>query len=140
MMIDIRIARVSLTKTWLIGSGLLLLLMLQQTLTLPHADNVRDLWAWIIPLLAPTLGLIVGVWAYEHHNNKSSSKVADAFLFKMTKLLSVCYMLLIASTPLLRPLVPYSMAEWLTLSQYWLGFLQAPVTAVIGALFAQSRA
>ena len=56
--------RNQLAKIWLIGSGLVFLLLVVQSLLHAYGDLTQDVWGWFLPTLLPTLGLIVTVLTY----------------------------------------------------------------------------
>ena len=131
--------RTTLARIWLSGAGSLALLLVVTSILRGRADAAREVWSWFLPLVLPTLGLIVGVLGAAARTQKEEALVRKSFADIATGL-SVGYLAIVALTVLLEPLSPIRGADLHGMSNYWLGPLQGLVVAALGYLFTSKQA
>ncbi len=124
-----------LAGVWLIGCGLIFLLMLGQTLGGKYGGQVDKAWSWFIPTVLPILSIIVGAVAYEARR-EPQSVTADRLAFHLSVGLSLSYLLLVIATVLFQPLSRMTPLELMSVSNLWLGPVQGLVGIVVGVFFA----
>lgn len=88
----IKTARSMLSITWVIGSVPLFIVIPLQSFNQVYGDeqNWDKGWLWIMPLLFPILGTIIGSWSVGE-NEVDDFEVASTSVFWMTMILSVVY-------------------------------------------------
>lgn len=142
-MIPLERARWTLGILWFIGSGLLFVLLIVQSLAGVYEARVQDVWGWALPNLIPTLSLMIGVFAAGALSEQAES---DAMwvrrpFFRLSLAMSVFYLLAVAAAFFAQPFlgaIQGAQGDPMTLfntSNLWLGPLQGLVAAMIGALF-----
>ena len=89
----IKTARSSLSIIWVVGSVPIILIVNLQTLNQTYGDaqNWDKGWMWIMPLIFPTLGSIIGSWSVGD-NKVDNLEVASKSAFVLTVILSVLYL------------------------------------------------
>lgn len=137
-------ARWSLAKLWFIGSGLIFLLLVGQSIGTIYDGALQTVWGWALPNFVPTLALMVSVFAADAlkpYNEADSSKVREPF-YKLAFGLSIFYLSIFLVTILSVPAFLYmrqgtkvSAIDLLQVSNLWLGPLQGIVVAALGVLF-----
>jgi len=126
----------SLATVWFLGTGILFLLILLQTLFGKYLGEEEKAWGWFLPTVMPTLSLIIGVLVADMTQGLvDEERKIDPFLYKLAMSLSIVYFLVVLSSVLVQPFTPMSILEILNLSNLWLGPLQGLVAASIGAFF-----
>jgi hypothetical protein len=124
-----------LAAIWLSLGGLLLLVVFIQTILGHYGDKANEAWSWLLPVILPTLSLIVGVLVSDSVGTSVGTKMVDGFLFKISVLLSVIYLLCAASVIFLSPLVNTPVLQLMNSSNLGLGPMQGLVSACIGVFF-----
>lgn len=124
-----------LAVVWLIGAGVLFVLMMTQSLTGRYNLQTREAWGWLLPTLMPTMSLIVGVLAMEIRGPKDKARPVDPFLYHLAMGLSVFYLVVVAATILAKPFLDMTAIEAMNLSNLWLGPLQGLVSAMVGVFY-----
>lgn len=107
----------------------------------PRTSFTKDVWAWILPLLFPTLGLIVTTIVATRVPGGRPERVRCSFAYAALAF-SVFYLLLIAITLLLQPFYatsPSDAVAKMQLSNLWLGPLQALVTSALAVAFVRGE-
>src|SRR5215472_5380853 len=56
--------RVRFAWVWLGGVGLILIILVVQSLLHVYGDLTQEAWGWFLPTLMPTLGMIITVLTY----------------------------------------------------------------------------
>lgn len=135
--------RTQLALVWFGGAGAFLVLLIVQSLGTVFTGKVPDLFAWALPTIMPTLGLIGSVLAAQAVV-RAGTEMKDAWVrasfFRLTRLLSIAYLVvLLVGTPAITVVASTrtgaNALEMLALSNYWLAPLQTLVALVMGALF-----
>src|SRR5688572_24060328 len=118
--------RTWLTKMWLIGAGFTAVILVVTSILRGRAEAAREVWSWFLPLVLPTLGLMIGVLGAAALAERKETFVRKSFADIATAL-SIGYLAILASTILLEPFSPARGAELYSISNYWLGPLQGLV-------------
>jgi hypothetical protein len=133
-MVSMSAARTLITRTWLIGAGFSAVILVLQSILRGRADAAREVWSWFLPLVLPTIGLMVGVLGAAAMTRREEALVRKSFV-GVALWLSVAYLAILSLTILLEPFSPLRGAELHGMSNYWMGPLQGLVVAALGYLF-----
>ncbi|HEX2493659.1 MAG TPA: hypothetical protein VHK24_07775 [Steroidobacter sp.] len=133
-MLPLSAVRARITRTWLWGAGFTALILVVSSILRGRAEAARDVWSWFLPLVLPTIGLMVGVLGAAAMTRRKEVFVRKSFV-DIALGLSVAYLAMVSATVLLEPLSPLRGAELYGTSNYWLGPLQGLVVAALGYLF-----
>jgi len=93
----VRTARTLLSATWVIASIPLILIVTLQSLLEVFGTDWDKPWAWLVQLLFPILGIVVGVWSVSDSESETV-QIASTVVFWGTMLLSLCYIAMIYLT------------------------------------------
>ena len=135
---DAQKCRKTILVVWLIGTGLLFVLLFIQSIFEHYGNDVPDAWGWFTTSVMPTLSLILGVTIAEHGQQQLPKQV-DRFSYLLVFWISVVYLVVALVTLLLEPISPLGSIGLLKRSNLWLGPLQGIVTASFGVLFARTN-
>ena len=128
--------RKKLAVVWFSGGGILMLLLIVQSLLGKFGSDVGEVWAWFLPTLMPTLSLMIGVFVMGSRSGGDNARQqAVPFLYRLALCLSYSYIVIVALPILCQPLVGKAIAELIQLSEYWIGPMQGLVAGVLGAFF-----
>jgi hypothetical protein len=127
-------ARTLITRTWLIGAGSSALILVVTSILRGRADAAREVWSWFLPLVLPTVGLMIGVLGAAAMIRRENTLVRKSFV-DIAFWLSVAYLSILSLTILLEPLSPLKGSDLHGMSNYWMGPLQGLVIAALGYLF-----
>jgi hypothetical protein len=130
--------RTTLARLWLGGSGSSALILVVISILHGRPDAAREVWSWFIPLVLPTIGLMVGVLGAAALSEQKETYVRNSFA-DIAFWLSVAYLALISLTILLEPFSPIRGAELHGMSNYWIGPFQGLVVAALGYLFTSEK-
>jgi hypothetical protein len=133
--VSMRAAKRQLAVIWLVGAGLLFLILIGQTIGGVYGGGVQRAWGWLLPSIMPTLSLIVGVIVSDAQQTGKADPQVDPFLVSVARWFSGGYVALLLATILSQPFASTTPLESLQTSQLWLGPLQGLVSALMGALF-----
>lgn len=125
---------------WFIGSGLLFSLMFFQTIFGHYGEKADEAWGWLIPNIAPTLSLMLGVLIIDSLSEEAKDETVDRFIFRLSLFMSAVYLSTVALTILVQPFAYLSPLELLKQSNLWLRPFQGLISACIGAFFSSQRA
>lgn len=146
--ISLERARSRISTLWFLSSGaILLLLFLQSFAGIFEAETAngsavsftKEAWSWITPLLAPTLGLIVGNIVADRNTEKSQETVRLSF-YRWMLWLSVFYLTPIALTVVVQVFYqgnPAKGIELMRTSSFLLALVQGLVIPVLAVAFAK---
>lgn len=126
--------RTSITRIWLIGAGFSAIILIVASILRGQADAAREVWSWFIPLVLPTIGLMVGVLGAAAMTDRDETFVRSSF-FNIAWWLSAAYLLVLSLTVLLEPFSPLRGAELHGMTNYWMGPFQGLVVGALGYLF-----
>jgi hypothetical protein len=134
--------RVRLAWVWLIGAGLILILLVVQSLLHAYGELTQEAWGWFLPTMMPTLGMIITVLTYTALDPHTSGSVVRRAFFQIALSLSVAYLVLVLLTIVMQPFAAKSAAERVDLmrtSNLWLGPVQGIVASALGILFVSKQ-
>jgi hypothetical protein len=126
--------RVTLMKLWLIGAGGSAVILVISSILRGRADDAREVWSWFLPLVIPTLGLMVGVLGAAAITRRSEAYVRKSFV-DIAYWLSFAYLLLLFLTIAAEPFSRLRGAELHGMSNYWMAPFQGLVVATLAYLF-----
>lgn len=135
-----RSAEWKLATVWLGASLLLLSILAGQSLSGFYLDRADQVWEWFLPVVMPTLMLIVGVLVADRRTAPAHPPLEEPQLFWLALGLSVFYLLLVAATIVVAALGADRVfpLEPMRRSNLWLGPVQGLVAAAIGVFFHRS--
>ena len=128
-----------LALLWLVGSAILFILLIAQTVGNHYGDKDNEAWGWLLPNLMPTLLLIVGALMADAFGTGAKAKSVDDFVYKVALALSAVYLFMVVLPIGLQPYVSYTPIELLKRSNLWLGPLQGLVSAAVGVFFVKAE-
>jgi hypothetical protein len=102
-----------------------------------EVDKSGEVWKWLVPLLLPTLSLMIGTVASEARKPATSDS-ANQFAYRMSAVLSLVYYALIAGQLLLASKSEH--LDALTTSSLVLAPVQTLVGLALGAFFVSRAA
>ncbi|WP_163881649.1 hypothetical protein [Rhizobium laguerreae] len=126
--------RTVLARLWLSGSGFSAIILVVASILRGRSDAARETWSWFLPLVLPTIGLMLGVLGAAAMARQREKYVRKSFV-DIAFWLSAAYLVLVSLTILLEPFSPLRGAELHGMSNYWLGPMQGLVVAALGYLF-----
>jgi hypothetical protein len=129
-----------LAVIWFAGGGFLFVILVGQSLTGYYEPRTQDAWGWFLPTVMPTLALIVGALVADYRKvvigGQDAPKLSAGPVFWLGAGLSVFYLLVVASSILLQPLLSEtSPLVLMQRSNLWLGPLQGLCVAALGFFF-----
>jgi len=128
-------ARSRLAGQWLIGAGVIFLLLILQSVFGKYHDKAQQVWSWALPSLMPTLTLIISVLGANALEPQDEGGSVRKSFYYLAMWLSTAYLMLILFTILIEPFTTFDSAQLLNLSNLWLGPFQGFVASAIGLLF-----
>jgi len=136
-------ARAWLAAVWFGGGALFVLLLVGQSLGGMFGAELDKVWAWAIPNVFPTLGLMISVlasYALMDRAEADHMQVRTTF-FRIACGVSAFYLLILLLSIVVAPFSAASggpnkhPVEILHVSNFWLGPLQGLAAAVVAAVF-----
>lgn len=130
--------RTTLARLWLVGGGVIFLLLVIQSLLHVYGDLTQEAWGWFLPTLMPSLGMIVTVLTYTALDPSMTGSVVRRTFVPIASWLSAMYLGTVVLTILAPPVTAASPEEAVALmrtSNLWLGPLQGLVASALGVLF-----
>lgn len=128
-----------LAVIWLGGGTAILTIVILQSLLGRFGDRTQEAWAWLLPTLMPTLGMIVTVLGYTALDDRASTAVVRRTFSGLAAWMSAGYLLMIALTLLVQPFTAADPIVLMQMSNLWLGPCQALVASVLGVLFVSKQ-
>ncbi|MDQ6701912.1 MAG: hypothetical protein M3Z96_01795 [Pseudomonadota bacterium] len=136
----IKTARSMLSMTWIIGSVPLIIVVALQAFNQVYGrENWDKGWLWIMPLLFPILGTIIGSWSVGE-NEVDDFEVASTSVFWMTMLFSVVYFAILYGGMIIGA-VTYKHSEWdyiMRASSWFLETLQVLIAIALAKFFIEN--
>lgn len=123
-----------LARLWLIGSGIVFLIVVLQSVLGKYGNHADEVWAWFVPTTVPTVSLIVGVMGARAVGTQDRRTVKSTFV-SLAWWLSLVYLIVLLLTIVLEPYSPFESLDLLKMSNYWLSPLQGLAIATIGHVF-----
>lgn len=134
--------RVRLARIWLIGGGLVLIILVIQSLLHVYGNLTQEAWGWFLPTMMPTSGMIITVLTYTALDPLASGSVVRRTFFPIALWLSIVYLVLVSLTILIQPFASRTPEEAVSLmrtSNLWLGPVQGLVASALGVLFVSKQ-
>jgi hypothetical protein len=127
----------TLAIIWLVGAGLILTLMVGQSLFDVYGARTEEAWSWYLPTVMPSLSLILGVLVADFRAAKAApeSRRKSGPLLGLAIGVSVFYLAMVSLTLLVQPFLATPPLELMQRSNLWLGPLQGLAAATLGAFF-----
>jgi len=132
--IEMQIIRLRLAKIWFIGSGIPFFLMVIQSVLGKYEPKTQEAWSWFIPLVFPTLTLMISVMGSEALGKNKKKQVRAGFA-QITCYLSVAYLAVLSIVIFLEPLSTAEPFKVFSMSNFFLAPIQALVVGALGYLF-----
>jgi hypothetical protein len=131
----VRQCRKRLAVIWLGGAGILFFLLIFQTIFKHYGERASDAWSWFLPTILPTLSLIIAVLVWDALQKAIDPGRIDRFMYRLTCVLSVLYLVAVGLTFFLSPFSPWTPLELMKQSSLYLGPFQGLVAGALGAFF-----
>jgi cellobiose-specific phosphotransferase system component IIC len=138
----IKTARSVLSITWIVGGSISLLIVVLQTFLEVYGDASQN-WdkglQWIMPLLFPVLGTIIGSWSVGE-NEVDEFPVSSTPVFWLTMFLSIVYLAILLSGIVIGAVV-YHHTHWdnIMRSTGWiLSVFQAFISVALAKFFIEN--
>ena len=130
--------QMELAIMWLLPCLLLFVLMMVQTFT-GRLANPEFGWKWLVATVLPTVSVIVGGIVHAASHSKAQFAI-DEKIYNLCRWISFGYLFIVVLTLLLAGPVATQKTpeEWLSISNFWITPLQAPLGIVLGVFFASS--
>ncbi len=136
-------ARWKLAMLWFPVCGLLLLLLVVQSLAGAYQENLQNVWGWALPNFLPTISVMISVFAGDALLHDERPTYVRKNFCNLAFYLSVFYLLLVFISILAPPLVNYfngpdanvDKLQIMQSSNLWLGPVQGLVVVSLGVLF-----
>lgn len=146
---DLRVAlesaRASLVKIWFMGSGVPLSILIGQIIVGDHYnlidkngapdDQTQAVVSWFIPMVFPTLSLMIGVIAAGAMQQETDNRFVRAFYLQLSKGLSNFYIALLVLVFLGEAFGKTHGMEFFSKMNFFLGPVQSLVLGSITILF-----
>ena len=137
-MLPLEGVRTRIMRVWLIGAGSTAFLLVVISILRGRSDAARDIWSWFLPLVLPTLGLMIGVVGAAAAGGNVEGRVRKSFV-DIAIGLSMAYLAVLALTVLMEPFSPLKGSALYAMSNYYLGPFQGLVVAALGYLFTSGK-
>jgi hypothetical protein len=137
-LISLDVVRNRLGMVWAIGASLPVILVVFQSLIGRFGGRDQDAWAWLLPTIMPTLGMIITVLGYTALDPVRSKAVVRKTFFYFALWFSIAYLTLVTMAVVIGPFVAATgagMIDVMHKSNLWLGPCQALVASALGVLF-----
>lgn len=128
-------ARARMSILWFLGAGVISVVMIILSVADYYQDQVADIWGWLLPLVIPTLALMISVLGANALKPDMGQIHVSRFFFNLAFWVSTVYLLLILLMIIIEPASIHDTLEFLNLSNYWLAPMQGLAASAIGALF-----
>jgi hypothetical protein len=138
--VRVKAARSLLSIVWVAGSVPLIVIVALQSLNQVYGvDNWDKGWLWIMPLLFPMLGTVIGSWSVGR-NKIDTAEISSGAVFWLTILLSLAYFVILYGAIITGSLV-YQHSNWdlIMRSTGWsLGMFQALISIALTKFFIEN--
>jgi hypothetical protein len=138
-MVSLDIVRNQLAGLWLTGAGLILVIVVVQSLLGHYGNDAQEALGWLLPTLMPTVSMIATVLTYTALEPKVLDAVVRKAFFNIALYLSGFYLFLILLTIAIQPFAPSGPLQLMRLSNLWLGPVQGVVASALGVLFVSKK-
>jgi hypothetical protein len=138
-MVSTYLCKKHLALIWFIGGIFLFLLFALQSILGKYGNGTAEAWNWFLPSIMPSLSLVLGVIVLDVARGGSKKTKIDRFIYHLVFFLSIIYLLLVVSIPLLQPLTGTDPLELMKRSNLWLAPFQGLVSAGLGIFFVKGE-
>jgi hypothetical protein len=112
------------------------IVLLVQSFAGKYGDRHLEVTGWFVPLMLPTLLLMIGVFIADAKNEEQLKTTnANQTLFKIAEYGSIFYILLIYLVFFLEPFFSLSPFEMMTTAKPFLSIIDSVLTGLIGYFF-----
>jgi hypothetical protein len=137
----VKAARSLLSVVWVVCSVPLIVIITLQSLNKVYgnADNWDKGWLWMMPLLFPVLGTIIGSWSVGR-NESDNLEISSSAAFWLTMLLSCVYFIIFYGGLVIGSLV-YKHGDWdfiMRSTGWFLGMFQALISVALTKFFIEN--
>ncbi len=129
MKIEMIKAKKKIATLWFIFSGVILLLIMIQSIMGRFETKSDEAWGWILPTIIPTLSLILSIFIVDIRNTRSSKIFVDIFYYRLTISFSAFYLLTVLLIILLQPFTGTPIITLMKNSNIFLGPFQGLVSS-----------
>ena len=133
MELSMAVCKRRLAVVWFVFSAIIVSLLVVQTLGGHYGEYIENVWSWFIPLILPTLMLMIGTFTVDV--SKDENVNVSKFYYKLSLYLSYFYLALLLLTILVQPFLNAPPKDVLQMSNFWLGPVQGLVAAALGMFF-----
>lgn len=129
---------------WLIGGLAFYAFIIFQSSIDRYEPDTAKVWAWALPVIMPTMLLIVAVQAAEavhakRTNTQDAGPIVSRLFFWWTVILSLFYLGIVWSTALIPIFSGDNSLPLMQRSQLWLGPFQGLVAGAFGVFYVDSK-
>lgn len=139
MNLKMKTAKAMFGGLWIIGGGVLIVLLTAQTFSGLYGDNLKDVFDWCVPHVLPTVTLMLAVFIYDAKNpsTEKSDKEIGGLFFGVTMLFTGLYLMILIGAFLFAVYVD-NRIEFYKQTSIPLGIIQGIITPLT-AFFFQSK-
>lgn len=137
----VKAARSLLSVVWVVGSVPIIVIIALQSLNQVYGDaeNWDKGWLWMMPLIFPVLGTIIGSWSVGR-NESDSLEISSSAAFWLTMLLSCVYFIIFYGGLIIGSLI-YKHSNWdfiMRSTGWFLGMFQALISVALTKFFIEN--
>jgi hypothetical protein len=127
-----------LAGLWFIASAIGMVILTVQSIDGKYAPRTKAAWEWFLPLVLPTVTVILGVVLYDTRQRKAEQRVSS-FAFWVSFSISLVYLVLLLLTLFLQQFANMKPIELMEMSRLWLIPMQGLVGISLGLVFASRQ-
>lgn len=132
-------AKRRLATVWFIGTGVLFIVLMLQSMLGNYGTGTEEVWNWFLPNVVPTLTLVVGVMVSDALGRSEDTGDVDRFIFRLAFWLSIGFLLALSLPVFIAPFSELPPPQLLKSSLLWVVPLQGLVSAALGAFFVNKK-
>ena len=136
--IDFFSAKKRLAMLWFIGSGLIVFLVILQTLHHKFEGGTQDAWGWLFPNILPVLSLILSVFLLDINNVGTTDKQVPLFFLRLSSSIASVYLLVILIV-IVMAAQQGNVVKNLQAANIFLGPLQGLAISATGLFFSKAK-
>ena len=123
-----------LFSVWFISCTVLFIILAIQSLNDFYDGKEKEAWEWFLPMVMPTLMLMISVYIYSPESDKN----VDSMIYYAAFWGSIVYLIAVAIPLLYHPFSAKPTLEIMRLSNLWLAPVQGLVASAIGVFFVKN--
>jgi hypothetical protein len=135
--ISVKTCQQKISLLWIVLSGLIFIILIAQSVGGHYDTNsLQRVWSWILPIIMPTLALVVAVGVVNSGTLNVNEQTIDSYHYYVALALSFLYLLSVLIVILFN--VSGNIKNDISAiesSSIWLGPLQGVVTAAMATFF-----